>query len=255
MLRRTLMMAALVVLAMALPTWAADPTSRPESSQIDDLIRQADKVLDKKDTPSPGDTAKPTSDKPTDDPKKDGEEEDDDLATLLLKRAGGENGKPVMVRILDGMADSRGQLREAYDAGEKTQAIQKKIIEGLDEAIEAAKKAQSSPSKDQKKDKGQKQDQGKSQGSKPSGSSPSSGDPQRNNAQSPAGESKASSGDKPENVDPGKPIESTKTEWGGLPDRDRNEVVQGKSEEMVPRWKAVIEKYYTALSVQSSKKD
>ena len=46
-----------------------------------------------------------------------------------------------------------------------------------------------------------------------------------------------------------------RAEWGGLRERDRDEVVQGKSEEPLPRWRAIIEKYYTALNVQSQPKD
>ncbi|MCG3181486.1 MAG: hypothetical protein BIFFINMI_03882 [Phycisphaerae bacterium] len=263
------MAAAAAMLWLAMPRAASADTS--EAADLQKMIRMAEqtepakpapKTEPAKDAAQPAESgeAKPADDGSMitglDDSKKEAAADDlDDLIDALRRKAGGETRAPGVRELLDRVAkhmgDSRDRLRQDYDTGSETQRVQKKIIRDLDVAIAMAQQSSSSSSSSQSQ--GQKKDKAQSQG-KQQGQQPQDGDPQTNRANSPAQREQASHG-KVSNVDPNKPIGTTAEEgWGNLPLRDRDEIVQARKEQSLPRWESLIEKYYTALQVQAENK-
>ncbi len=242
---------ALLATALVATAWADPPaTTQPadELGELDDLFRPAEQGRQPgQDQPEPG-AGQPPTGQPDQQPA---EEEENDLATLLLKKAGGEGRKPIMMEVLENMGLSREQLREKFDPGTETQKIQQRIIKDLDKAIEMAQQASSSSSSSSQS---QQQGQGQRQQSRGSGQGQQGGPPQTNRGNQAASESVASHG-QVQHGQRNPDIVEGRAEWGALPPRDREEVVQGQNEEALPRWRALIEKYYTALQVQSQSKD
>jgi hypothetical protein len=145
------------------------------------------------------------------------------------------------------MTQSRDGLRDRFDAGEKTQTIQKKILDDLDEAIQFARNQMR---KNQQK-------QGASQSSDARRASPpkNAGDSQNpqpaNKPSSKGAEDETATQGHAQSGQLGGALRESGREWGHLPPRAREEVVQGFSEDVLLKYKAQIEKYYRALAEQN----
>jgi hypothetical protein len=250
----TMTMAAVLGAMMLWPALADDqpaPTDADEISELEKLIEAGDKQAES-DEDKPADAAEPADEEP-EAADLDAEQPDDeptDLVDALLRRAGGQGGKPVMTRVIENMTRSRRQLREKYDPGKVTQRIQAQIIKDLEEAIELAQQASSSSSSSSSS-QGQSKQKGRRQGQRPGQQQqPGGGQPQTNRGNQAARDEVGSHG-RVQDGARGNDIEEGRKEWGNLPQRDRDEVVQGQDERGLSRWKAMIERYYTALQVQS----
>ncbi len=231
------------LLLAACPAWADPATdAADEMSDLQKLIDRGEREADNKPEPKPEEPAEAE------------EPAEEELIDLLMKKAGADGSKPVMQRVMDNMAESRSRLREESDPGAETQRIQRKIVFDLDEAIAAAQQASSSSSSSSSS-QGQKKQQGQKQQSKSQSqgqSQPQGGQPQPNRGNQAAQDERASHGSV-QGGDVNNVIEEQRKEWGSLPERDREELVQSRDEDFLPRWKALIEKYYTALQIQSEK--
>lgn len=178
--------------------------------------------------------------------------EEDELTRRLKNAATGHGEETFLDRMLEYMLQSRNRLGEQYDPGAPTQAIQKKIVDSLDEAIEQARKntssSRSSSSRNNKQDgKNRKRNRPKPE--------PSKGD---------SAQPKPSEGPATENREGGAKgavrsgklggvLRESGREWGKLPSRDREEVVQGIRENVLLKYREVIEKYYRALAEQADR--
>jgi hypothetical protein len=250
-----------VVSLVAGLAWAA-PTSQPDP--LDSLARKSRDLKEAQDKQA-ADQKTPTStvvdviplkDRPVEggaaptagdaEAGADDAQDESELVKALLRKAGGAED-PVMDRVIKGMTKSREGLREKFDTGDQTQLVQAKIVDDLTEAIKAAAAAQSSSKgsgKSQSQGQGQAQGQPPGEGSKPGNSI---GGTQA------ATESQLRQGSA-QNGQVNADIKQGRTEWGSLPARDRSEIVTGHSEEGLPLWEEMINRYYESLAAQSSNK-
>lgn len=161
---------------------------------------------------------------------------------LLRKTATGaeEDVMDALIRLMDRSAHN---LDIAFDAGPKTQDVQRQIMERLDEAIKVAA-AQRRPTRSKPKNAdGDKRKRGK---------------PKKSSQKSAAAEQgkKQGSPDSKEGSQVGSPIEGQtngtglsdrRRAWGHLPERERDEILQGLGDRYLERYRVWIERYYKAL--------
>lgn len=138
-----------------------------------------------------------------------------------------------------------GQMSEAsdrlgrVDPGLDTQRIQLAVLSKLDQVIASVEQNSSPPpssSSQRPPDNGNDQNQQ---------AQPQSSSQQQTSSQSTSG-GKAPMGQRDANPD--KPIDSTRTEWGNLPPRLREELQQGLGERFSPVYQELTEQYYKRLA-------
>ncbi|HNQ22976.1 MAG TPA: hypothetical protein PKK06_07775 [Phycisphaerae bacterium] len=170
---------------------------------------------------------------------------EEDLSKKLVRQVTSASDEDVMDRLLRLMDESARQLSIEFDPGTQTQAVQGRIIEQLDEAIKvaAAQRRKGGPARPQTHpDKRRRQDADQKQGE----------DAQADAAQevtttaSPtaAGDEQSRHADQ---------LREFRRAWGNLPERDREEIIQGSSEGFLERYRAWIERYYRALQEADEK--
>lgn len=152
----------------------------------------------------------------------------------------------VMQRMLSLMEDADRRLRIDLTAGAETQAIQEEIAEALDEAIQTAA-AQRRP----KRSRNQRFRSDKRKSQKSADASKSS-KPKAAGQSSKAGESSEQEreGVDPSRVAEGGELEEPRRGWGHLPTRERDEIIQGRDEQYLQRYREWVERYYRALQEQ-----
>lgn len=173
-------------------------------------------------------------------------QQDDDpkLGEKLIRKAVKGEDEDVMDRIAELMAKAAERLEVQLDASKETQTVQQDVLKELDKAIKVAaaqrrpkpQPQQSSSSDRREASKQQSKDKPKSKDQQGAAADASS-----NNESKQAEQAKAA-GD----LTGGSLKESRRT-WGALPDRERDEIIQGLGEGYVEKYKAWIEKYYRAL--------
>ena len=165
------------------------------------------------------------------------------LGERLIRQAHGDADEDVMDTILRLMSSAAQRLEIELDAGEETQAVQRQIMDQLDTAIKIAGVRRRVRSRDQEPARGDKrrrhqddiEPQQKQADSKEAGQRGSSSAKRSGAASRPEGDRSG-----------GRLYESRRT-WGQLPRRQREEVIQGITEEYLQRFRAWIERYYQAL--------
>ncbi|MEI7766599.1 MAG: hypothetical protein WCJ97_04075 [Phycisphaerae bacterium] len=171
----------------------------------------------------------------------------EDLTNNLLNREE-ETKDPMKIleRMLKRMDKSADQLSSKTDPGSQTQEIQRRIDGDLAMAIELVRQQQQkqqqqqqSESKEEAQKKQQSQQQSQGQGKSPSP------DPQGNQA---AQESKLPPGSPGAFQANGQNIKEGRQEWGNLPQRERELIVNGAGEEILPSYRDMVQKYYRALA-------
>ncbi len=147
-----------------------------------------------------------------------------------------------VMRLMDQAARN---LQIEFDAGAPTQTIQARIIDKLNEAIQTAAaqrrptpRCQSSGGGDKRRRPDSERDEDKRPGASPDNQDA----PDAATTQPEQGVSDGSGKD-------GALWESRRS-WGHLPDRERDEIIQGVEEESLERYRAWIERYYRALQMQ-----
>jgi len=169
----------------------------------------------------------------------------DDLSARLIRKAVTESDEDLMDTIVRLMTDSAKKMEIEFDPGEKTQAVQKSIHEKLDEAIKAAaarqriRKQSPSQQSDRRRMPSAKREPPKRSPGKDSGvRSASASTPNENDAQ--GGPALSPGGERTDLRDP-------RRGWGALPQRQRDEIIQGAGEDSLERFRVWVERYYRAL--------
>ncbi|MCC7191381.1 MAG: hypothetical protein IT444_01250 [Phycisphaeraceae bacterium] len=139
-----------------------------------------------------------------------------------------------------------GQMSEAsdrlgqVDPGLDTQRIQLAVLSKLDQVIASVEQNSSPPPSSSSSQR--PPDNGSDQNQQAQSQSPS---------QQQANQQSTSSGKAPmgqRDANPDKPIDSTRTEWGNLPPRLREELQQGLGERFSPVYQELTEQYYKRLA-------
>lgn len=165
------------------------------------------------------------------------------LGERLVREAVKKTEEDLMAAIVRLMNESARNLEIDFDPGSETLTKQEAIVDKLDEAIKAASAQR------RKKRSKQKQWQGdqrkKSKPGKPQNES------SKKSSQQMAGKSSSDmKGQKgsPTGADAdGGNLQETRRAWGLLPQRQRDEVIQGSREMFLERYRQWIERYYQAL--------
>ncbi len=157
-----------------------------------------------------------------------------------------QEAKKCLQSVLKNMAASESGLL-ALNAGKPTQAAQKRVVLSLNELIKLAEKMS------QGSGKGKRHHQ-KQQGSM--GMQPSQGQNQGHGQTMSPSQSATQSylpGGGALPVRTGKPFESQKKQWGNLPPRARNLIINAMRNESLPRYKGLVNAYYRALGRMNQK--
>lgn len=148
---------------------------------------------------------------------------------------------------LEKMSVSARLLDVQFDPGLGTQRVQEEILASLDRILDHAKKMQSqqmssssssSSSQQQQQTPGQQQRQ----------------QTQSQSSQRQEGPTNSSPGDPParQDGDLNTVIEESRTEWGSLPERIRQELYQGRREKFSSIYERLTREYYKRLAEESS---
>jgi len=155
--------------------------------------------------------------------------------------SGGESDDP-LVRLTRRVRDAEQRLRRT-DSGDKTQELQRGIVEDLEKLIAQIEqqKAKQSSSKSKGPPSGSKPGQ-KKPGQKKPGNEPGS-EPNPN----PTDSSEQLTAKKAEKPQAGKLKEMLEKVWGQLPERERQDVMQSSFEDFPAKYQFGIEQYFKAL--------
>lgn len=174
-------------------------------------------------------------------------------------------GRQALERAVTGMQKVATRMGDDRDVSLSLQRSQEKIIKDLDEVIAAAKKQQnqqqaSSTSSSQSKQQEQSQKQNDTSKNSSKRSDTQNGNTNGQQQQSASQQSKSQKGNaadtaaqmktqQPQNA--AQPIESGKVEWGSLPPRLRDELMQGTQERFSPVYEKQTEAYYRRLAEEA----
>lgn len=161
-------------------------------------------------------------------------------------------------RAMDGMKTAAERLADAKDPGLGTQRVQEDVVRTLDRLLEEAQKRQgkksSSSKSGSKKKQSSKQDDGKQDPSEQNGQQ------QRQNSRSANNQSNAADpgdGEKSDTRDDGvaesSELEETRMEWGQLPERVRELVLQGRRDRVSTIYERLTREYYRRLAEEASR--
>ena len=166
---------------------------------------------------------------------------DDDLGRRLIRKTLAEAEEDVMDRAIRLMDESSRKLEIDFDPGDSTQALQKKIVFELDDAIKAAasRLRQSKSPRTYSTDRRRMSQPQREEGARSGGPSshPDAPDDSTTRAAPPL----------PERELPQGPLQETRRGWGHLPQREREELIQGSGEVFLERYREWIDRYYQSL--------
>ncbi|MHC4947509.1 MAG: hypothetical protein ACYTG1_04515 [Planctomycetota bacterium] len=170
-----------------------------------------------------------------------------DSAAELQRRLDEASITDTFALAVEKMSLSADLLDVRFDTGIGTQRVQEEILQRLEHLIEQARQMSSSSQSSSGSSQGSSQDAAQSdpgQQSRPQG-----GDPQQ---RSDAGDSQE--GDPPprQEGDLNTMLEESQTEWGGLPERIRQMMEQGRREKYSQIYRRLTAEYYRRLAEEGS---
>ena len=165
--------------------------------------------------------------------------QEEDLSERLIRQAVGDQDRDIMDQITRLMDQSARRLHREFDPGRQTQAVQQQIVKTLDQAIAAAQRRRAKASAS----------------ARPTGdrrTTPPKPDRPRDSAD-------ATAGDQPPETTAGGPggadappatgrFRESRRGWGHLPARDRDEILQGLDEDVLEKYRSLIDRYFKALA-------
>ncbi|MAX23220.1 MAG: hypothetical protein CMJ19_01850 [Phycisphaeraceae bacterium] len=174
-----------------------------------------------------------------------------------------QQGRNALERAVGRMQDVATRMGDDRDVSLSLQRQQEEIIKDLDQVIAAAKKQQQQQSSSSSSSSSSQQQQQQNQQNDTKQNSQKRSDATQSNKQSKAASQQqrnqpsANAGDQAASMatqDPGnkaQPMESGKVEWGNLPPRLRDELMQGTQERFSPVYEKQTEAYYRRLAEEA----
>ncbi|MBI1369698.1 MAG: hypothetical protein GC162_13715 [Planctomycetes bacterium] len=214
----------IVALAAGVSAWGADPT-------LDELLNIP--VPTKPDAPAKPDAPKsaaPEGDKPI-------------MPDVKVPGEDAGAGDAFKLAVTD-MRQAGEQIADAHDTGLDTQRTQERVIARLDQLIsELSKQQQSSKKKpkDQQQDTGSQQNQQQQQQSQ-----------QQANSQEAAKDTTLDHGQVENGRLNDEPLTEKLSEWGNLPPRLRDQLLQGLEDRFSQLYRNMTERYYRRLGEQGN---
>ena len=177
---------------------------------------------------------------------------DDDLLKADPEKPTGSDDADITKRVADRMGRSRQRLAGPADTGSVTQLIQTRIMEDLDRLVAEARERDRQEQQRQRSQPSQKQEIAKGGQPKPDGQAGGNpGQSSSNQSTNAASDSSLADGGVP-SINQGGDIRQTAREWGGLSPRQRQAVIDGSSDAVVEKYRAMVEDYYRALAERST---
>ena len=179
--------------------------------------------------------AEPPPNKPPRDP--------DDLSGRLIRKATTDSDEDLMDGIVRLMTEAAKKVEMEFDPGPDTQTLQKTIHDKLDEAVKLAaskqrtKRQTPSAESDRRRMPSAKREPPKRTPPKDAPSRSTESDP---TSDAPAQAASGGPSDRNDLHDP-------RRGWGQLPQRQREEIIQGAGEGFLERYRTWVERYYRAL--------
>lgn len=151
----------------------------------------------------------------------------------------------IMEKLIRLMEQTARRLEVDFDAGEETQALQLEVLKQLDDAIKLAAaqmRKSSGRQRSSESDRRRRQEKDKKRDSDKSRNEDANSNKGESADTSPAGRKPAAggTGDRDD-------LAESRRGWGNLPQRERDEVIQGAGERYLERYRKWIEQYYRAL--------
>lgn len=166
----------------------------------------------------------------------------DGLGKRLIRRSINDSDEDLMDAVIRSMDGSARRLEIEFDTGVQTQVLQRRIIEGLDDAIKVAAQRRrrglrgtSSTSDKRRMPKSRQRRSDKTQ---------SASDAKTDSAVAGASEAERAAAQRESK---GGRLRELRRTWGHLPMRQREELIQGITESFLERYREWIERYYRAL--------
>ena len=174
-------------------------------------------------------------------PQPEGPKQDEQLGERLIRDAASGGGEDPMENMLRLMDDAARNLEIEFDAGPQTQTVQARILDELDRAIKLAAAHRRSARARSSQFTGEKRTRQKGR--------PDARQTAENaEAASPAEAASAAPGARDAPSEPVKgELREVRRSWGLLPERQRDEILQGSNESSLERYREWIERYYRAL--------
>ncbi|MCH7924348.1 MAG: hypothetical protein IIC51_02305 [Planctomycetes bacterium] len=175
---------------------------------------------------------------PLDTPEDKAKSDERKLSRRLIRGTTADD-EDIMEKIIRLMDQTARRLEVDFDAGEETQALQLEVLKQLDDAVKLAA-AQTRKSSGQQRssesDRRRRQEKDKSRNAE---ASPNKGE---SASTAPAGRKPTAGG-----INDRDDLAESRRGWGNLPQRERDEVIQGAGERYLERYRKWIEQYYRAL--------
>ena len=175
---------------------------------------------------------------PLDTPEDKSKSDERKLARRLIRGTTADD-EDIMEKIIRLIAQTARRLEVDFDTGEETQALQLEVLKQLDDAVKLAA-AQTRKSSGQqcssKSDRRRRQEKDKSRNAEANPNKGESADT------APAGRKPTAGG-----INDRNDLAESRRGWGNLPQRERDEVIQGAGERYLERYRKWIEQYYRAL--------
>lgn len=196
---------------------------------------------------------KPTGVEPAADPAL------DEQARRLKKSLEEASMDDLVTRAIDGMKSASDRLSSAKDAGIGTQRIQEDVVRTLDRLLEEAQRQQQQRSSSRSSSRSQSSAQKQSEGDPQEQSGQQRGAPRSARgiqdeqvATQSAGDTAAERERDEATGNPGE-LDEARIEWGRLPERVRELVLQGRRDRVSSMYERLTREYYRRLAEEASK--
>jgi hypothetical protein len=212
------------------------PASSPPSSSLDDLLKI--------------DQEKPDASKPAADSAQDAAA--DAARRELDKELSEAEVANAFVQAVEQMGVAASLLDAKFDTGLGTQRVQEDIIAKLSQLLDQAKKnksSSSSSSSSSSRRQQNKQQQNPGQRQNQQNQNQQQGDQRNNNPSDNRSEIEPPA---PQDANANAPLEESRAEWGNLPQRVRDMLLQGRKEKFSTLYEQLTYEYYKRLAEEGS---
>jgi hypothetical protein len=187
-----------------------------------------------------------------------GEAAADRAAEDRLERSlDGASMQDLVARAMDGMREAARRLAEERDAGVGTQRVQEDVVATLDRLLAEAQRQQrssrgSSRSKSRQSQSSESQDPSEQNGQEQSTGRPSDS-MSRGGSNEPGSDESTTSPRSDDAAASGAELEESRVEWGRLPDRVRELILQGRRDRVSTLYERITREYYRRLAEEASR--
>lgn len=214
-----------------------------------------DELLDLEPAPQP---ARPVDDAPASDPTDSSKPAQDKPAQIKPPEEPGSDPAKVFDRALERMREASTRLGDEMDTGLATQRLQESAMDLMDQVIAEAMKQQQQNQQDQQQQQqqSQQQAQGQQQQGSPQNAQQSQSQQTSQQASSPTQSNRDNQGQTSRgsitDAQAGQLLEETGNQWGNLPPRLREQLLQSMNERFSPIYQQMTEAYYKKLAQEAT---